>query len=588
MNNHLKFNALQKRKGKSSKKKIGVLDIEAQNWIDFLILGFYDGKEYKEFLTVESFLKYVLKKKYYGYCIYAHFGGKYDFLFLLDKMYESAEIVEISGAIIEIKIGFQPYLNRFNQLRYKNYIRFRDSYRIIPVTLKKITHTFGVKNLKGEIDFSAIKLNQETRKYLKDDVLGLYQSIKKFENEIINLGGELKLTIASTAMDIFKRRFMKENWIFKTYPEHDNFVRSGYYGGRTEVIIKHLKNGYYYDINSLYPYVMKENFFPVGSPFMVDNYRYDPSDEGMIEIECYIPKDFNIPLLPQHIDNMMLFTTGKISGVYPMPFLRKLKELNIDFICHRALLFGKEKLFEDYVKTLYEFRLKHKNDALGLISKLLLNSLYGKFAQKIMRKNFFVNPSEIELMEYINNEIEIFNYNEIKDVWFYETTLDLNYILPAISAYVTCYAQLELYKYLENFPVYYCDTDSIFTTAQIDTSNEIGKLKLENKIQEAIFLSQKLYAFITDQGEEKIIAKGYSQKELKKQGIEFSFNDFIDALYNNNYRKFNVAFGSLFGFKEALKRKNKFLYYGKKCKSIRNLDTKRKFLGIKSIPFYID
>ncbi|MHA2087031.1 MAG: DNA polymerase [Promethearchaeota archaeon] len=588
MKEHLKFQALKKRSGNIRKKKKAVFDIEAQKWVDFLLLGFYDGREFKFFYSIESFLKYVLSKRYYGYCIYAHFGGKYDFLFLLDKMYDSAEIVENNGAIVEIKIGFQPYRNRFNQLKYKNYIRFRDSFRLMPTSLKKITETFKVDHLKGEIDFNKIKIDDETKKYLKNDVIGLYESLEKFETEINNLGGEIKLTIASTAMDLFQRKFMKDSWIFQTYPQYDEFVRTGYYGGRSEVFKKHLKDGYYYDINSLYPYVMMINYFPVGSPIFIKEYKYDRTEEGMVEIECHIPKDFNIPLLPQHINNMMLFTTGRIRGIYPMPFLRKLEDLGIDFVCFNALIFGKEKLFENYVNILYNYRLKHKDDEMGFICKILLNSLYGKFAQKVMRKNFFVNPSMTELMEYVKNKDEVFTYNEIKDVWYYETILDLNYILPAISCYVTCYAQLEIYKYLENFPVNYCDTDSIFTTGKIKTSTEIGKLKLEMKIKEAIFLSQKLYAIIDNEGNEKIIAKGFPQSDLKKQGIEFTFNDFENALYNNDYSKFNVAFKSIYGFKEALKRKNQFLFYGNKSKSIQNLDTKRKFVGIESEPFYID
>lgn len=61
-----------------------------------------------------------------------------------------------------------------------------------------------------------------------------------------------------------------------------------YYGGRTEVFKPLLKNGYHYDVNSLYPYVMLENKFPVGFP------EYIYTDYERSENLYMISKNFDI------------------------------------------------------------------------------------------------------------------------------------------------------------------------------------------------------------------------------------------------------------------------------------------------------
>jgi hypothetical protein len=65
--------------------------------------------------------------------------------------------------------------------------------------------------------------------------------------------------------------------------------------------------------------------------------------------------------------------------------------------------FDKEYIFNDYVSDLYEIKQSHsKDDPMYLISKLLLNSLYGKFYMSdiLFYHNIFYNN---ELYDYIEN-----------------------------------------------------------------------------------------------------------------------------------------------------------------------------------------
>ncbi|KAF6170837.1 hypothetical protein GIB67_015789 [Kingdonia uniflora] len=67
------------------------------------------------------------------------------------------------------------------------------------------------------------------------------------------------LTLSSLAMKIFRSRYYND----KEFPIHipnrneDEFFRSGYYGRHADMYKAYGKNLYYYDVNSLYPFIMK-------------------------------------------------------------------------------------------------------------------------------------------------------------------------------------------------------------------------------------------------------------------------------------------------------------------------------------------
>ena len=46
-------------------------------------------------------------------------------------------------------------------------------------------------------------------------------------------------------------------YIYKTNRNEDTFIRCGYCGGHADTFFPYDENLYYYDVNSLYPHVMK-------------------------------------------------------------------------------------------------------------------------------------------------------------------------------------------------------------------------------------------------------------------------------------------------------------------------------------------
>jgi hypothetical protein len=112
-----------------------------------------------------------------------------------------------------------------------------------------------------------------------------------------------------------------------------------------------------------------------------------------------------------------------------------------------------------------------KNEALRSIAKLLLNSFWGKFAQRdnMTQCEYFTDPAEyfrcvfdqeneVLSIKLVSEDMVMVNYRKQED--FVDTVPNTN---PIIASYVTCLARLKLYTYLEQLQerVFYTDTDSV-------------------------------------------------------------------------------------------------------------------------------
>jgi hypothetical protein len=126
--------------------KTAVFDVEATNWVDFACLGFFDGEEYQVFWSVEGFLEHFLQKKYRGFTCYAHFGGKYDFRFLIPPLIESNKydlrFMERGSKIMCLKV-----IDRAKRYTWK----FSDSYFLLPASLRELGKNFDIEYMKKRV-----------------------------------------------------------------------------------------------------------------------------------------------------------------------------------------------------------------------------------------------------------------------------------------------------------------------------------------------------------------------------------------------------------------------------------------------------
>jgi hypothetical protein len=103
----------------------------------------------------------------------------------------------------------------------------------------------------------------------------------------------------------------------------------------------------------------------------------------------------------------------------------------------------------------------------------------------------------------------------------------------SVAASITAYSRIFM-SYFKNNPninLYYTDTDSIYTDSKIESvhidAKVLGKLKLENICEKAIFLAPKMYCLKTIDGE--IITK---TKGLKHE-VELTLSEFKKLLIKN-------------------------------------------------------
>jgi DNA polymerase type B, organellar and viral len=163
----------------------------------------------------------------------------------------------------------------------------------------------------------------------------------------------------------------------------------------------------------------------------------------------------------------------------------------------------------------------HKTDPMNMIAKLLMNSLYGRFAMKPIKNiqgffskdEFFKIGKEFNIIDYIefldkDNKCSIFVNYENPNILDNDTKVSIS-----IASAVTAYSRVKMSEYKKGgYNLYYTDTDSGYFDKPLPDhliGTELGKLKLEYIFKEVVFLSPKVYGGITNEGEEIVKVKGY-------------------------------------------------------------------------------
>jgi hypothetical protein len=203
----------------------------------------------------------------------------------------------------------------------------------------------------------------------------------------------------------------------------------------------------------------------------------------------------------------------------------------------KAMCFESDYIFKDYVKNFYKLKQRSRSGTPSyIIAKLMLNSLYGKFAQSQESEKLVKITSPEDMEEY--EIVDVFDVDH--GIFRVKCESKGNFFIPQISIHVTALAQLRLYEFIERlhekgYIVSYCDTDSLFTDGRLHTSNKLGDMKKEYDFIKGYFLNPKTYCIIKKEGN-KVKAKGFTL-EFQKQLTE---NSFKKALFKNDFSDFNM------------------------------------------------
>lgn len=259
-----------------------------------------------------------------------------------------------------------------------------------------------------------------------------------------------------------------------------------------------------------------------------------PDAFGFFECEVTTPKNLNRPLLLTKVknnnSNLTLAPLGNWKQVVFSEAINNYKKYGYKFKILRGYTFNKSNLFYDYVNDLYDIKKNSSKDSSWyLISKLLMNSLYGKFGMNPnLPSHLIIDQNEIEYYHYNKDNIIIditpISQNKVIISLFNENLSHNFKVNISIASAITSYARIFMSKFLgeKNLNIYYTDTDSIDIDKPLDDKyigNELGQFKLEYKFIEAVFLAPKVYGgSYLDGNELKEISKikGYkNQVELR-------------------------------------------------------------------------
>lgn len=379
-------------------------------------ISFFDGKnsnsyyitDYKNSETMLiNCIKELMIKKYDNWKVYIHNLSGFDANFLLKILSDLGEIKPIihDNKIISITFKMNGYV-----------ITFKDSQQMLIVSLRKLAKAFGVDTQKGIFPYSFVNennlnyngyipdfnyfdtiskpeylkysenfkdkswnLRNEIIKYCEIDCVSLYQVIIKF-NELVfekfNIDIHKYPTLSSLAFAIFRTHFLKLNTIPQLFGQIAKEIRMSYTGGAVDMYIPEGEKIFCYDVNSLYPFVMKECNMPTGKPvlFKGDIRKIDPDAFGFFYCKIITPTNLLHPILQTHIKTEHgVRTIAPLGEWFDMLFSGEIDnaiKLGYKFEILWGYTFKKDYIFKDYVKILYGLRILHpKPDPLNYIAK---------------------------------------------------------------------------------------------------------------------------------------------------------------------------------------------------------------------------
>ena len=588
---------------KKSKKSFHFLvgDIEASlnddNEFEFVLGIFFDGVVFHICTDIEDYFYHI--KKYFEdnqipnkqRKIYFH-NLNFDILFFLKK-------IEFGEDINIINSG-----NMMLQLQNKDFI-FVNSLSLLPMSLKKVVTNWlkidfkeweQQKNEVLDLEFSVLT------NYCKRDCFLLYFGIFKLL-EVVEENFQISnfLTIPSLAMKVFKKHFNDYKFLEN---KSNSFFNDGYYfGGHTEKFVSGVYKFSdmklnYYDVNSLYPFVMKDLEISQ-SPF-----KMVKSDLKTIFSLYYKKFHFWIDCLIEikHDNFRVIPIKYKESNYYPKGVFRcKFSHLTFDFLLKNKHLFIKEiygvittednkteKVFKKYVEYNYEKR--KRETANDIVFKLILNSLYGKFGQKREQQRMVLNPQDFTIYEsvkQIGNDNFICTKNETSNY-------NIDYLRKDVAGLITEKARLymglqRLKLYNKGIKVYYQDTDSFminedlqdyYSLKKLEDSKTLGLFKKENSkpVKDFYLIGLKLY---------------YLNEELQaKKGLKnLSKNDFHRIylalkIIEDSKKKYLRFFKKDEPFKIDLFNYPNLKFYNSRFTQPKTFFNKG-FFGIQIVPFHI-
>jgi DNA polymerase type B, organellar and viral len=323
------------------------------------------------------------------------------------------------------------------------------------------------------------------------------------------------VTIASTAMRLFRRKYLKST--IPTSTVISDRVRSAYVASRVEPYRTRCETELLeYDINSSFPFAMTKTT-PGGLLAIRKSFPKSPDALYFAQARIKVPDSFLPPLGRRaKRDGRIYFPTGIWEGLFSRPDLELLQEAGGDIEkIFEVLVFEARDDFAGYAQDLYEKRRAAPDLFTKLLLKFLLNSCYGKTAESREKTRLVIHPDTDLCPHGGEHNVEqggIYKATCV-EVLFEGAVLvteekEIAHEHVPIAAQITSEARRTLYKGAVTCgsDLFYSDTDSLYTHSTLPTGDRLGDWKLERRVPPpSHFVAPKLY-----RTGDKIKSKGFS------------------------------------------------------------------------------
>lgn len=475
---------------KRKAKRIGVIDFETDPFLygrspEPFCGGFYDGETYHDIWSADcvTLMYDWLQLREEKYLLFAHNGGKFDFFFFVELGLVSDPLMIIASRMVKLGLGKHE---------------LRDSYSIMPFALDKYKKT--------EIDYDKFERSErekhkaEIRAYLRDDCVNLFELVNAFVNRF----GPM-LTVGATSI----KELGKLHPIRRGNATHDAEYRPFYMGGRVSAFEPGTHKGAFkiYDVNSMYPFVMRSELHPYGQDYVTMS--RDIKIDSWGNIAGYPRRPYFARIIADNNGALPVrITKGKNQGlnfdVKHGEFLACAHEirtaLKYDLIKIHRVISAAIPLnvirFDTFVDTFVAEKIAAKiagDKITEIFTKYVVNSAYGKWGQ---------NPAhyyDYKIKRYdarIGQEWELLIDFGEWEIWRKPTPKPRFFDVAIATSITSASRAVLLDALMRAVRPLYCDTDSIICESlNVKLSDtELGAWKLEATGTHLGIAGKKLYA----------------------------------------------------------------------------------------------
>lgn len=490
-----------------------VWDIETADWDKFVCGAIWTRDRGTEVCRTEDDLATCLLSLPPHAVAWAHAGGRYDVLWLLDwcrrnGSVPSAQIRMSGSSIASLAIKQGPVL--------------RDSCRLIPMALKQACTMFeGTRKEELELPcicgrdcggYCSIRVNmrgnarRRVEEYMVADVESLRDTMLALSDYAQGHGLTLAGTVASSAWQTAKERCALDDadWDLLAY----KLARAGYYGGRVEVNKLRAARVFRYDRASAYPAALREPV-PVGEAKVLDKkgarLAWKKQLPGIYHATIDVPDQLAPPLPIRH-GPRLVYPSGRVHGAWSRDEILRAEETGavvVDLV--GGVAWAKEKpILRPHVEHCFALRANAPTKSLKTWLKFVANALTGAFAQ---------DPEQdvVALGDYADDP----RYEQVGRydwIWRRRTFRVSSRAHVHWAATLTARARIELHRQIEHSGDDWCysDTDSDIAERELtrNVGTELGQWQLEGVATDFRALAPKVYTYVDEEGARFARAKG--------------------------------------------------------------------------------